>query len=214
MFCTNCGTKFEGNFCPKCGTAAASVDEAAPAPETSAPPVPSVNETHEYYDKEGDLIDLSTIYGVYKDRSGMLGFFRKCTDYDSETIGKALDYIIDNVEPKEYDFFGTLRMKRQIEAPIETIVKREIEADPQMQVQKAQLAELRTANRLQRQQMNAQAKCPRCGCTSLSGNKKGFGIGKAVLGAAVVGPIGLVAGNLGAKKVRVTCMRCGKQFWA
>ena len=87
MFCTNCGTEFEGNFCPNCGTKAG---EQLPA-QTVAP-----KETHEYYDKEGDLIDLSTIYGVYKDRTGMSAFFRKCTDYDSVTIGKALDYIEDN----------------------------------------------------------------------------------------------------------------------
>ena len=64
----------------------------------------------------------------------------------------------------------------------------------------------------QQQQYNSMAKCPRCGSTSLSGNKKGFGIGKAVVGAALVGPLGLVAGNLGAKKVQVTCLSCGKKF--
>ena len=76
MFCTNCGTEFEGNFCPNCGTKAG---EQPPA-QTVAP-----KETHEYYDKEGDLIDLATIYGVYKDRTNMAAFFRKCTDYDSVT---------------------------------------------------------------------------------------------------------------------------------
>ncbi len=35
--------------------------------------------------------------------------------------------------------------------------------------------------------------CPKCGSTSLTANKKGFGIGKAVIGASVAGPIGLVA---------------------
>ena len=58
------------------------------------------------------------------------------------------------------------------------------------------------------------ARCPRCGSTSLSADKKGFGIGKAVVGAAVAGPIGLVAGNIGSKRVRVTCLKCGHQFWA
>ena len=59
-----------------------------------------------------------------------------------------------------------------------------------------------------------QARCPRCKSTSLSGHKKGFGIGKAVVGATITGGVGLVAGNIGAKRVRVTCMKCGKQFWA
>lgn len=36
----------------------------------------------------------------------MSAFFRKCTDYDSVTIGKALDYIEDNVKPKEYGHAG------------------------------------------------------------------------------------------------------------
>src|SRR3990172_2792456 len=31
--------------------------------------------------------------------------------------------------------------------------------------------------------------CPKCHSTSLSSNKKGFGIGKAIIGAAVVGPL-------------------------
>ncbi|MBY2478998.1 zinc-ribbon domain-containing protein [Clostridioides difficile] len=55
---------------------------------------------------------------------------------------------------------------------------------------------------------------PACGSTSLTAHKKGFGIGKAVIGATVFMPLGLVAGNIGAKKVRVTCLSCGKQFWA
>lgn len=58
------------------------------------------------------------------------------------------------------------------------------------------------------------AYCPKCLSTSLSGNKKGFGIGKAIVGAALTGGIGLVAGNIGAKKVRITCLNCGHQFWA
>jgi hypothetical protein len=54
--------------------------------------------------------------------------------------------------------------------------------------------------------------CPKCHSTSLSANKKGFGIGKAVIGNALIGPIGLIAGNIGAQKVRVTCLKCGHQF--
>lgn len=56
--------------------------------------------------------------------------------------------------------------------------------------------------------------CPKCRSTSISADKKGFGVGKAVVGAAVAGPLGLVAGNLGAKKVRITCLNCGYQWMA
>lgn len=57
-------------------------------------------------------------------------------------------------------------------------------------------------------------KCPRCQSSAISADKKWFGIGKAVVGAAVAGPIGLVAGNMGAKKVRITCLNCGYQWYA
>lgn len=56
--------------------------------------------------------------------------------------------------------------------------------------------------------------CPKCGSNSITADKKGFGIGKAVIGASIAGGIGLTAGNIGAKKVRITCLSCGNQFWA
>lgn len=90
-----------------------------------------------------------------------------------------------------------------------------------LEIQQAQFQMQAMALKAQQEQLNLQkmqyesmARCPRCGSTSLSGNKKGFGIGKAMVGAALVGPFGLVAGNIGAKKVNVTCLNCGKKFKA
>lgn len=54
--------------------------------------------------------------------------------------------------------------------------------------------------RIKENKKNGIACCPKCGSTSLTANKKGFGVGKAVIGTAVAGPIGLVAGNKGEKK--------------
>lgn len=54
--------------------------------------------------------------------------------------------------------------------------------------------------------------CPKCGSTSLSANRKGFGVGKAVVGAYVAGPIGLVAGNVHSNNVWVTCLNCGHRW--
>ena len=61
---------------------------------------------------------------------------------------------------------------------------------------------------------SGQVYCPKCLSTSITGNKKGFGIGKAVIGAAAFGGIGLAAGNIGAKKVICTCLKCGYQWKA
>lgn len=54
--------------------------------------------------------------------------------------------------------------------------------------------------------------CPKCYSTALSANKKGFGIGKAAVGVALTGGIGLLAGGIGANKVELTCMKCGHKF--
>lgn len=67
--------------------------------------------------------------------------------------------------------------------------------------------------RIKENKRNAVACCPKCGSTSLSANKKGFGIGKAVIGAGLTSsPLGLIAGNINARKVWVTCLNCGKRW--
>lgn len=51
--------------------------------------------------------------------------------------------------------------------------------------------------------------CPNCGSSQLVANKKGFGAGKALTGAALTGGVGLLAGFIGSGKVKVTCLECG-----
>lgn len=88
---------------------------------------------------------------------------------------------------------------------------------------KAQALSLQQQNeqlKIQQKQFDSMAKCPRCGSTSLSGNKKGYGVVKGGLGALALGAmtggvgaiVGLGAGNIGRKKVIITCMSCGKRF--
>ena len=57
-------------------------------------------------------------------------------------------------------------------------------------------------------------RCPRCGSTQVTANKKGFGVGKALVGGFLTGGVGLLAGFLGSGKVMVTCVKCGKQWKA
>ena len=54
--------------------------------------------------------------------------------------------------------------------------------------------------------------CPRCGSTSLSLNKKGFGGGKATAGMFVAGVPGAVAGTFGMNKMKITCLNCGYTY--
>lgn len=55
-------------------------------------------------------------------------------------------------------------------------------------------------------------RCPYCGSTEISANKKGFSAGKAVAGGLIAGPVGLAAGGLGSNKVKCTCLKCGKSW--
>lgn len=43
MFCTKCGTKFEGNFCPNCGTPVAKIEKSS---HIESPKIDASNHTH------------------------------------------------------------------------------------------------------------------------------------------------------------------------
>ena len=51
--------------------------------------------------------------------------------------------------------------------------------------------------------------CPKCKSTHISGNKKGFGLGKALVGGVLTGGVGLLGGFIGSRKIENTCMQCG-----
>jgi tellurium resistance protein TerD len=61
--------------------------------------------------------------------------------------------------------------------------------------------------------MYAPKKCPMCQESvkwiKVDTTKKGFSVGKAAVGAILLGPIGLVGGALGKKKVVYACGACG-----
>lgn len=54
--------------------------------------------------------------------------------------------------------------------------------------------------------------CPVCLSENISTNKKGFSVGKAVLGASTVGTIGIAAGDIGSNKIKCTCLDCNHKF--
>lgn len=61
-----------------------------------------------------------------------------------------------------------------------------------------------------------EVKCPICDSHSIASvaKKKGFGIGKALIGAALIGPVGLIGGAIGSQKTKVTCvcLKCGHEW--
>ena len=56
--------------------------------------------------------------------------------------------------------------------------------------------------------------CPKCGSTSISTQKRGFKLGRAIAGAALTGflDVGAVAGAAGSNKMINVCQRCGHQW--
>ena len=59
-----------------------------------------------------------------------------------------------------------------------------------------------------------EVKCHSCGSTQLTAGQKGFGLGKAAVGGIALGPVGLLGGFVGSKKVMITCLACGDTWEA
>ena len=55
-------------------------------------------------------------------------------------------------------------------------------------------------------------RCPNCRSTYITANKKGFGLGKALVGGVLTGGVGLLAGFIGSGKVKCTCLKCGYEW--
>lgn len=106
MFCTKCGAQFDGKFCPECGQSATATNQHKP------------KDSHIYYDLDGTQIELSVIYGLYKDRKGITSFFNKCTTYEPDEIARAVDYIFEHVSPTEYTSFEAITKRASLESSL------------------------------------------------------------------------------------------------
>lgn len=57
-----------------------------------------------------------------------------------------------------------------------------------------------------------QVRCPKCKSTSITTQKKGFGVGKAAAGVLTVGLAGALAGGIGSNKIYNVCQNCGHKW--
>jgi len=55
-------------------------------------------------------------------------------------------------------------------------------------------------------------RCPKCGSTEIAVGNKGFGLGKAAAGGVLLGPVGLLGGFVGSKKIVISCLLCGYKW--
>jgi len=79
---------------------------------------------------------------------------------------------------------------------------------------KAKLTEKDSAEKSKKDELDKQGipYCPKCLSTFITANKKGFSLGKALVGGVFTGGIGLLAGGIGKNKIELTCMKCGHRF--
>lgn len=54
--------------------------------------------------------------------------------------------------------------------------------------------------------------CPNCHSTDIYIDKKGYSLVKGVVGALLIGPLGLIAGKHHSNRLRYTCRHCGYQW--
>ncbi len=78
----------------------------------------------------------------------------------------------------------------------------------QIKVQKEQVE----AQKKQIEMNSDSVKCPYCGSRDIQMVKKGFGVGKAVAGAVLLGPVGILGGAIGSNKMQRVCVSCGRKF--
>ena len=59
-----------------------------------------------------------------------------------------------------------------------------------------------------------EVKCPKCGSSQITANKKGFSTGRAIAGGLLTGNIWVAAaaGGIGMNEIQITCLSCG-QTW-
>lgn len=193
MFCSNCGKEVTGNFCSYCGAKLLEDNTEAQSNNNEC-----VTEDI-YIDINETRINISEMVSTYgNNKIKAIKYLRDITG-----IGlKEAKEIIDNAYEKIY----MIEPKKGFWESVKEQSKLQMQRDMEKKQQENE--------RVKRLEAEGIAYCPKCHSTSLSAQKKGFGIGKAVVGAALTGGIGLVAGNIGSKKVRVTCLKCGHQFWA
>lgn len=237
MFCVKCGQQFEGNFCPNCGTPAFSraTGESQHEVETHYPSPP----LGEYKASPGALIiaaDHLVIVGkkislksynlripycaitsaVYKTAplGGSLRISWDAEKADLQDIPIKQNIHTFEFTPGKFKEFASAYAFLEMVASINTPeTSQPICVQPQVMAAPKTELHLSKRQRIKENKKNGIACCPKCGSTSITANKKGYGVGKAVVGASLIGEgVGLIAGTIGSKKVIITCLNCGHQW--
>ena len=198
MFCTNCGTEFEGNFCPNCGRVAA-----APAPPEllADPPLTccgnykvmcgtleikpeSVVITHDYIIKKTcEELPYSQLKKIQFQKAvlGENGFIRFYPAVPALRGKEFYEVTFGMVDNKLVEIAEILSDVLQIKAERKSFTRQE-EYQEALHEVKARVAPGRTAAQDRKKENQAQgvACCPKCGSASIQQDHLGLSYGKKV----------------------------------
>lgn len=120
---------------------------------------------------------------------------------------KQVSYKDRTTEQKELDL-----IKKDIKKPSSFKAQMEI-ANKNYAAKQAEKIAKSVAEKARTKEMDKEGVvyCPKCHSVSISANRKGFSLGKAIVGSVIFSPVGAVAG-LGSKKVEITCLKCGYKW--
>ncbi len=225
MFCTNCGTKFEGNFCPTCGTPAAGA-----APTTAAASVAQARNSSPQ--EEEQLTDdwpaglteegMQELYKFYRKSENAFACYLAANFSLAPEHATAIarKYIATHPLPSA---LAWLKVKDTPTALSRPYFPTEVdnahfrgERSRQEIAQERQAAEQAAEHaRIEENKRSGIPMCPRCKSTAIqTRDGRTFSLSEAMIGQALFGESGAVMG-VGAgnrNKIEMVCLNCGRHW--
>lgn len=114
----------------------------------------------------------------------------------------------------DYRIFNNIKIKRDTEIKKQEKEKKENErlrilSEQAIQKHKEEKYERERISQLKRDHI---AYCPKCHSTSLTYQNKRLSVSRAIVGGALIGPVGVAVGGLTSKKGYVKCLNCGHKW--
>ena len=223
--CTNCGAEVQGKFCAECGTPTAEVITPFPVADENiidSPPTFEENGNAQGIgNSKFELVgnDVVLHRALFKSKNIPVQDIKEIAYYsgsmiDGPFIQFRTDFVVWVESPTEKyaDFDNNcvilmnLSFDKNYKQPAAAIAQKI--GVPFVQI-------LNKSERKKKMDKEGIVYCPKCMSQAVTANKKGFGLGKAIIGSiATLSPAGLLAGGIGARKVQVTCMKCGHSWKA
>lgn len=198
MFCSNCGKEAIGKFCTNCGAPIKNELNTGSEINFQGQPTNEESQIADNYVVVNNIhLNLSEIVRLYgRNKIDAIKYVKAKTGTSlndaKSVIDKAYAYEEMNQEPKK-GFWDKIKEDND---------RQQVQAYENMKENLQRREEL---------EKDGIAYCPKCFSTSLSANKKGFSLGRALVGEALAGKWGLLAGSKNTNKI--TCLKCGHEFW-